>query len=783
MQNIYFRKLASELINIAQKTKSEDELNLIEKEFKRRLNKTKENIGNKSTSWVNRRIEKLSGHINQIISIKNLNFSSYDSDQILIKKENITFLKNDSLELLRKILSDPEANFRYGQWEAIDKVVNKKKKVLVIERTGWGKSIVYFLSTKLLRIKNSGPTIIISPLLSLMRNQVESANQMDINITRIDSTNEKEWDEIYNSISKNIVDAILISPERLSNEMFLENLLKISNKIGLLVVDEAHCISDWGHDFRPDYQRILSILKKMPRGMPILCTTATANKRVMDDISEQIGDLEVQRGGLMRKSLSLQTKEMLSKEERLSWLCQNLQKLNGTGLIYTRTVRDAEKVSEWLKLNGFNVEAYHSRVKDAFRNTTERREYLEDLLLNNQIKALVTTNALGMGYDKPDIHFVIHYQLPGSLVSYYQQVGRAGRKINNAFCFAMLGREDRKINEYFIYNAFPEENLINNLLNIISDYDGISLYNLADKLNVRIGKIEYALKYLSCQSPSPIFKDKKFWKKTPVNFYLDKKKINYLMNLRKGELEDMYSYIKEKKCLMQFIGNYLDDIDIEKCGKCQNCKKEELISTEIDENILEKARKFLKNSVEIILPRKQIPNSSIKEYNLKSNKTYYKDGRCLSRWDDGVWGTMVKQDKLKGRFREEILYQTIKMIKKWNPNPKPTLITYVPSRSKSDLVSSFCSNLAEQLGINFKHLIYKIKDNQPQKLQNNRFAQYRNLDGVFRINKDSLISDNSIFLIDDVIDSGATLHICSALLFNEGFTDIFPITLSDTSPI
>ena len=695
---------------------------------------------------------------------------------------NMNFLKNDSLELLRKMLSAPEANFRYGQWEAIDNVVNKKKKNLVIERTGWGKSIVYFLSTKLLRMKGSGPTIIISPLLSLMRNQVESAIKMDINISRIDSTNEKEWNDIYISISKNTVDAILISPERLSNEIFLENLLKISNKIGLLVVDEAHCISDWGHDFRPDYQRILSILKKMPQGMPILCTTATANKRVMDDISEQIGDLEVQRGSLLRKSLSLQAKEMLSQEERLSWLYQNLPKLDGTGLIYTRTIRDAEKVSEWLKFNGLKVEAYHSKVKDTLRNATERREYLEDLLFNNQIKALVTTNALGMGYDKPDINFVIHYQLPGSIVSYYQQIGRAGRKIKNAYCFAMLGHEDRKINEHFIHNAFPEEDLIDKLLNIISDYNGISLYNLEDKLNVRRGKIEYTLKYLSCQSPSPILKDGTLWKRTPVNFFLDKEKINSLINLRKSELEDMYLYIKEKKCLMQFIGNYLDDGDIEKCEKCQNCQKEGLISTEIDAINLEKARNFLKNSVEIITPRKTIPKNSIKEYNFKSNKIYYKEGRCLSRWDDGIWGTMIKEDKLKGKFREEILYQTIKMIKKWNPNPKPSLITYVPSISKPSLMSFFCSKLAEKLEISVIPLIYKIKDNQRQKLQNNMHAQYRNLDGVFKINKNSLVSHKSIFLIDDIIDSGATLHICSALLFEEGFTDIFPITLSNTSP-
>jgi len=317
-------------------------------------------------------------------------------------------------ELLRASVENPNADFRDGQWEAIDAIVNHRRKLLVVQRTGWGKSSVYFISTRVLRDEGAGPTLIVSPLLALMRNQIAAAEALGIRATRIDSTNRDEWPQLNEQVLADEYDALLVSPERLSNEEFVENLLlPIANRIGLLVVDEAHCISDWGHDFRPDYRRIVSILQQMPPNMPVLGTTATANDRVINDIVEQLGDIAVVRGSLARESLCLQTLVLDDQASRLAWLAQNVPKMDGTGIIYVLTKRDAQQVTDWLRLNGVNAHAYFSGiVNDDFEDSNAYREHLEQMLLGNEIKVLVATIALGMGYDKPDLAFVIHYQAP-----------------------------------------------------------------------------------------------------------------------------------------------------------------------------------------------------------------------------------------------------------------------------------------------------------------------------------------------------------------------------------
>lgn len=331
-------------------------------------------------------------------------------------------MKHDqALQLLRAAVGDTNAKFRDGQWEAIDAVVNRRRKQLVVQRTGWGKSSVYFIATRALRNTGAGPTLIVSPLLALMRNQVEAAGALGIRATRIDSTNQDNWDELFEDVLAGEYDALLVSPERLSNENFVENvLLPLANTIGLLVVDEAHCISDWGHDFRPDYRRIVNVLRQMPPNMPVLGTTATANDRVIDDVVEQLGDIDVVRGSLARDSLALQTVVLEDQTSRLAWLAQVVPSLEGTGIIYVLTKRDANQVTDWLRENGIDALAYFSGITaPGFESTTEYREHLEGLLLGNEVKVLVATVALGMGYDKPDLAFVIHYQAPGSVVAYY----------------------------------------------------------------------------------------------------------------------------------------------------------------------------------------------------------------------------------------------------------------------------------------------------------------------------------------------------------------------------
>ncbi len=434
---------------------------------------------------------------------------------------------------MRRAVGDPTSRFRDGQWEAIDALVNHRRKLMVVQRTGWGKSSVYFISTRILRDRGSGVTIIVSPLLALMRNQIEAADRLGIRAETINSTNQDSWPVIRHDLLANRVDTILISPERLSNEIFVEEVLTpIADRVGLFVVDEVHCISDWGHDFRPDYQRLLNVLRQIPFNTPVLGTTATANNRVIADVKALIGDIEIQRGPLVRESLYLQTLRFPDQATRLAWLVEHIPDLPGTGIVYVLTTRDAEQVAFWLKLHGIRAGAYYSNVQhEAFETSNQYRQHLEDLLYRNEIKVLVATTALGMGYDKPDVGFVIHYQAPGSVVAYYQQVGRAGRAIDHAYGVLLAGREDQDIHEYFRNSAFPDEENVNAILETMSSHDGLSVIQLQQYLNIRYGIIDKALKILSVENPSPVIREGNIWYRTPVRYHMDHARIEGLSRI------------------------------------------------------------------------------------------------------------------------------------------------------------------------------------------------------------------------------------------------------------
>ncbi len=356
-----------------------------------------------------------------------------------------------ALELLRLGSGISNAQFRDDQEAAIRHVVEGHGKLLVVQKTGWGKSFVYFIATKLLREGGAGPTLLVSPLLSLMRNQIAAAERMGVKAYTINSSNTDDWDTVRMLLERGEVDVLLISPERLGNDEFREDYLpKIAEGTALLVIDEVHCISDWGHDFRPDYRRIERIARNLPASVQVLGTTATANERVVDDLEQLLGpDIRTMRGDLNRPSLLLQTIRMPTMAERLAWLAERIPEIPGSGIIYALTVRDVERIAGWLQSQGLNAQAYHSRTTD--------RETLEQDLLENRIKALVATTALGMGFDKPDLAFVIHYQTPGSVVAYYQQVGRAGRGVAMAHGVLLGGSEDMEITDYFIASAFPRQ--------------------------------------------------------------------------------------------------------------------------------------------------------------------------------------------------------------------------------------------------------------------------------------------------------------------------------------
>ncbi len=416
-----------------------------------------------------------------------------------------------------------------------------------------------------------------------MRNQIEAADRLNIRALSINSTNRDDWPPLTQAILANEADAILISPERLANDDFVRTvLLPIANRIGLLVVDEAHCISDWGHDFRPDYRRLVNVLQHMPPNMAVLGTTATANNRVINDVTTQLGDIEVQRGPLLRETIALQAVQLPDQSGRLAWLAEHLPHLPGTGIVYTLTKRDAEQVAVWLTQNGIAASAYYSGVEaEGFESSDAYRQYLESALLNNDIKALVATTALGMGYDKPDLGFVVHYQAPGSIVAYYQQVGRAGRAIDYAVGMLLAGREDEEIQEYFRASAFPDERHVNMILEALAESDGLSERELEAEVNLRKGQIDKVLKFLSVEHPSPVIKDGSRWRRTPVTYQLDHQHIQRLTQQRASEWQEVQEYIDSQDCLMLFLARSLDDEQAQPCGRCARCLGQPVISEDV----------------------------------------------------------------------------------------------------------------------------------------------------------------------------------------------------------
>jgi len=693
--------------------------------------------------------------------------------------------KSQALMLLQRALGDSKAHLRPGQWEAIDALVSHRRKLLVVERTGWGKSLIYFIGTRMLRDRGQGPTLIVSPLLALMRNQMTVAERLGIRAISINSTNRSEWPDLKAEILGNKVDALLISPERLANDQFVEEvLLPVANRIGMMVVDEAHCISDWGHDFRPDYRRLVNILKLMPPNLPVLGTTATANNRVLDDVKNQLGGFEIQRGPLMRESLHLQTLRLADQAERLAWLAKYVPKFSSTGIIYTLTKKDAEQVATWLRLNGVEARAYYNGVEaEGFSDSNAYRQHLEEQLLSNGLKVLVATTALGMGYDKPDLGFVIHYQAPGSIVAYYQQVGRAGRAIGRALGLMMAGREDEDIHQFFRSTAFPDETRVNDILKALEKSDGLTVRELQAGVNLAQGQIEQVLKYLSVENPAPVIRQGYRWLRTPVSYRLDHDCVRRLTQKRELEWQEVQRYVDTQECLMAYLGRALDDPHASRCGKCANCRARPVVPVEIDPMLIRQALLFLKQSELRIEPRIQIPKGAFEIYELGGNippQLRTEEGRVLSRWGDAGWGRLVAEDKHTGRFRDELVDAAAEMIlKRWRPEPPPEWVTCVPSLRHPALVLDFAKRLAGRLGLPFQEVVSKAKDNQPQKLQNNSFFQCRNLDGAFELKKG--IPDTPVLLVDDMVDSRWTMTVIAALLRQAGSGPVFPVALATTS--
>lgn len=679
------------------------------------------------------------------------------------------YVEGRAKELLKKFYGN-DATFRENQLESIVSTVSGGK-TLLVQKTGWGKSIVYFISAKILKENGKGPALIISPLIALMKNQVEAAEKIGIKAATINSENSNMWNDIFNDISE--YDAIIVGPERLSNENFMMQLENIKN-ISLFVVDEAHSISDWGNDFRPDYQRIVKLLNYFPDNISVLGTTATANDRVINDIKRQLGDdLKVVRGNLMRNNLAIQVNPIQSKEERLAFLASVLSSderiFKEQGIIYCLTTKECDKVSLFLQENDISAKSYHSKLdKETAQQVLEEFE-------NGTLKVLVSTIKLGMGYDKSSIRFVIHMQLPKDIISYYQQIGRAGRDGKLSYVILLHGYEDEEILDYFISAAQCKPELLEIIVNECKE--GLKIKELLSKININQSKLEEAIKYLMVHEY--LYKEDSYYR-TNLSKNLNcedvRRKQKNINDVRIQELEQLKEYLDIDYCYMKFIASSLDAPDVkDNCCICANCNGRQIFSTEINKVYLDKAKKFLEKKSDIIEPRKQWGNGT----------TIKKDQRMETGWvlcDDyySKIGQEVKKSKYVDNVISDLLIDdSYEFLKNKVVDNQVDLIVPVPSLRRKDLVSDFAKKLGYKLGVDTNEVVNKIEEGQEQKRLLNSPQQEYNIRSTLKIENID-INDKIILLVDDMVDSRWTFTVIASELLKKGAKKVIPFALVRT---
>ena len=689
---------------------------------------------------------------------------------------NPSSIKEVAVRYLRDVVGNTNAEFRDGQWESIEHAISGNR-VLVVQRTGWGKTMVYTIATKLKREKGEGPSLMISPLLALMRNQELAADALNLNARRLTGDNFHAWKEIKEELDNDEVDILMITPERLANPSFIENTLpRIANGLGMLIIDEAHCISDWGHDFRPDYRRIRRVQKMIPQGAAIVATTATANNRVVEDVREQLGEnILISRGSLIRRSLHLHNLIMDDPATRLAWVAQAVERLPGSGIIYVLTRRDAERVSGWLQNMGIDAHAYSG--------STDDRKKLEEGLLQNQLKVLVATIALGMGFDKPDITFIIHYQRPGSVVHYYQQVGRAGRGIKDAYGFLLWGQEDERIANFFLKNAYPPQDEIDQVLNVLQDaQNGLTITEILLQVNLKESRIEKILKLASLESPAPAFKKNNTWYASPNvhGFEIPPELIARLYRIRKREQAEMREYMEHDGCLMAFLQRALDDPTAQNCGRCHNCNPKPSFSPDLE--IVQQARQFLKARKFYIYPQKSWPMPQLSDHPIHETYRIKEEylasfGFALCEVYDGGLGDHIVQEKKNDRmYSDSVVIKFISMLKRSVHNfSRLQCITYIPPYNRDEQhVPALAKKVADKLGIRLVHAVSRIGTESRQRELKNSVLRAQNVANAFVIDRSCPVPT---LLIDDVTVSGWTLTTVAALLRYNDCPRVVPGTL------
>ena len=671
-------------------------------------------------------------------------------------------------------LAGPEAEFRPHQLEAVRDLVDARGRVLCVQRTGWGKSAVYFIATALLREQGAGPALIVSPLLALMRNQIAAAERIGIHAHSVNSTNREAWEEVRELLADDVVDLLLISPERLNNPQFRDTMLPLfAERVGLVVVDEAHCISDWGHDFRPDYRRLAEMLERLPDGVAVLGTTATANDRVVADVEAQLRagadgtPLKTYRGPLGRRSLRLEVVELPAQADRLAWLATWLPQLEGSGIVYTLTKRDADLVAGWLTAHGIAAEAYSGEVD------SERRIALEERLLSNDLKAVVATSALGMGYDKPDLGFVVHYQAPGSVISYYQQVGRAGRGVEHADVVLLRGTEDRRIQDFFIEQAFPRREYVDRVLEALdaAGEEGLATPALTSVVNLGRGRIEAMLKVLDVEGA--VARNGSRWVRRPgADWTYDGERYAEVTALRRREQEAMAALGADGRCLMRALQEELDDPEPRDCGRCAVCAGARFTGP-LDPELVRAAALHLRAAPIPIEVKKMAPSEDGAMRKIPDD-VRAEEGRALARLGDGGWDPLVQAGRRAGRFDDELVDAAAEAVRRWNV--PVAWVTAVPSQRSGELVPDAAARLAAALGLPFAPALERTADGPPQREMANSAQQVANVRGRFGVA--GTLPSGPCLLVDDVRFSGWTLAMLAGQLRRRGAPAVYPFALA-----
>ncbi|MGO4690788.1 DEAD/DEAH box helicase [Glaciibacter sp. 2TAF33] len=749
--------------------------------------------------------------------------------------ETMTDTRASALQILRTLVGRDDADFHEGQYEAIETLVEHRRRALVVQRTGWGKSAVYFVATLLLRQRGAGPTILVSPLLALMRDQVAAAARAGVRAVSINSSNAHEWGEVLGKLQRDEVDVLLVSPERLNNPSFRdEQLPTLIKRIGLLVVDEAHCISDWGHDFRPDYRRLRDLIAEMPAGVPVLATTATANSRVVTDVAEQLApravvstgstterdvvstgstterdvvstgstterdvastgsttgaasttDVITIRGPLARASLRLGVLRLPDAKERLAWLLSHVAELPGSGIIYTLTVSAAEDTARLLREAGHAVRAYTGQT-----DTTEREES-EQLLKDNQVKALVATSALGMGFDKPDLGFVLHLGAPSSPVAYYQQVGRAGRATANAEVLLLPGPEDEAIWQYFATSSMPSESRATSVISALraNGDQPMSTPALEARVDIRRSPLELLLKVLDVDGA--VRRVKGGWVATGQDWFYDAERYDRIAAARVAEQQHMIDYERSAGCRMEYLQHSLDDETAARCGRCDNCAGA-WFPTSVAADAASAAASSLDRVGVVVEPRAQWPtgvaNLGIPVRGNIAPAERAAPGRALARLTDLGWGGPLRDifapTAADAPATPAMVQACIRVLAEWKWEERPAAVVSMPSRKHPLLVDSVARTFAEVGRLSWVGSLELANGGPTGEPGGNSAYRLSNVWDRFAVGPELAqalqeLGDRPVLLVDDIADSRWTLTVAARLLRRAGASAVLPFTLA-----